>query len=152
MGALIKASVIRFYRNLSIALLIGSAPAYAADKPDVSPLDIAGVAKVDAEQVLKLVEQFPQLIVIDARISGDRKQGFIEDSISLPDVKTDCLSLAEIAPNKSTPLVIYCNGPKCGRSAKSAEKAVGCGYSRIYWFRGGFEEWRAKGYPVVKNP
>lgn len=147
-----KTFLARHVRCWAFAVLLGSTPAYSADQPDVSPKSIPGVVKVDAEKVLALVEQLPNLVVIDARITGDRHQGFIEDSISLPDVETDCQSLGRVAPSKATPLLLYCNGPKCGRSAKSAQKALACGYSRIYWFRGGFEEWRAKDYPVVKNP
>lgn len=151
MGNKIRSLLASFIGYIPIALLLGSTLAHGAEKPDVSPNDIPGVKKVDAEEVIKLVEKLPKLIVIDARIAGDRQQGFIEDSISLPDVETDCTALARIAPNKTTPLLLYCNGPKCGRSAKSAQKALACGYSRLYWFRGGFEEWRAKDYPVVKN-
>ena len=150
MDNLIKAKWVKLF-PLSLALVLGTAPAYSAEKPDVSPNDIPGVIKVDAEEVLQLVEQLPKLIVIDARIASDRQQGFIEDSVSLPDIQTDCLTLARIVPNKTTPLLLYCNGPKCGRSAKSAQIALTCGYNRLYWFRGGFEEWRAKDYPVVKN-
>lgn len=119
------------------------------DKP-LSPMSIPGATKVDAEELLQLVQEEPRLVVIDARISTDRNQGYIEDSISLPDISTDCDSLKKVAANKSAPLLFYCNGPKCGRSAKSVQKAVACQYTRLYWFRGGFEEWRAKGYPTIK--
>ena len=122
-----------------------------ADKPVVSPDSIPGTTKVDAEGVLQLVEELPRLVVVDARIVSDRLQGYIEDSISLPDINTSCDSLKKIAPDRATPLLFYCNGPKCGRSAKSAQKAIACGHTRLYWFRGGFEEWRAKGYPTVKD-
>jgi rhodanese-related sulfurtransferase len=30
--------------------------------------------------------------------------------------------------------------------------AVKAGYTRVYWFRGGFPEWSAKGYPVESMP
>jgi len=121
------------------------------ETPVVSPDSIPGTTKVDAEGVLQLVHQLPRLIVIDARIVSDRLQGYIEDSVSLPDIKTNCASLKKLSADRSTPLLFYCNGPKCGRSAKSAQKAIACGYTRLYWFRGGFEEWRAKDYPVVKD-
>lgn len=138
-------------RLVSRLLLVFTFALPVASNADVSPAEIPGVTKVDAEGLLRLVEQQPRLIVVDARISSDRNQGYIEDSISLPDIQTDCASLKKLAADKSTPLLFYCNGPKCGRSGKSAIKAVGCGYSHLYWFRGGFEEWRAKGYPTVRD-
>ena len=139
------------FLRLLLLLLALHTPALALgeDKP-LSPMSIPGTTKVDAEELLQLIQEEPRLIVIDARISTDRNQGYIEDSISLPDINTDCGSLKKIAADKSTPLLFYCNGPKCGRSAKSVQKAVACHYTQLYWFRGGFEEWRAKGYPTIK--
>lgn len=115
----------------------------------VSPETVPGTTRVDAEGVIDLVEKDPSLVIIDARISIDRKQGFIEGSHSLPDVETNCLTLAKLVPGKKRPVLFYCNGVKCGRSAKAIATAQGCGYEKIYWFRGGLEEWKAKGYPFI---
>ena len=115
----------------------------------VSPESIPGTTRVDAEGVISIVEKVSDLVIIDARISVDRKQGFIEGSRSLPDIDTTCTSLEKAIPSKTRPVLFYCNGVKCGRSVKSINIAQGCGYEKIYWFRGGFEEWKAKGYPFV---
>jgi rhodanese-related sulfurtransferase len=115
----------------------------------ISPESIPGSKKVDAEGVIQLVNQIPELLVIDARITSDRKQGFIEGSVSLPDIDTNCNSLARIIPGKSAPVLFFCNGVRCGRSAKSVKIALDCGYNNVFWFRGGFEEWQAKGYPYL---
>lgn len=117
----------------------------------VSPDSIPGTTKVDAEGVVSLAEKIPRLVIIDARIRSDRTQGYIDGSVSLPDIETGCASLAKLIPSHASPVLFYCNGPKCGRSVKSAKKALKCGYSRIYWFRGGFEEWKEKNFPYVKD-
>lgn len=137
--------------SLLLTCLIIPLQMHAAEASEISPDVIPGTIKVNAEELLDLVQRFPRLVLIDARISSDRTQGYIEDSISLPDIKTDCDSLKKIVPDRAQPLLFYCNGPKCGRSVKSAQKAIVCGYHRLYWFRGGIEEWRAKGYPTVKD-
>lgn len=116
-----------------------------------SPESIDGTIKVDAEAFIELVDKTPDLIIIDSRIPGDRKQGYIEGSLSLPDVDTTCESLAKVISKKESPSLFYCNGVKCGRSAKAINIALGCGYSNIYWFRGGFEEWLEKGYPYLQQ-
>lgn len=116
-----------------------------------SPESIEGTVRVSAEEFIELVGKIPELIVIDSRIPGDRKQGYVEGSISLPDVDTTCDSLAKAIPNKTAPTLFYCNGVKCGRSAKAVKVALTCGYNKIYWFRGGFEEWLAKGYPYLQE-
>ena len=130
---------------LSIALCIR--PAYATDSPET----IAGTTKVDAEGLIQAVQTIPNLVIVDARIPSDRKQGYIEGSVSLPNVDTNCVTLAKVIPAKNHPSLFYCNGVKCGRSVESIKIALKCGYSDIYWFRGGFEEWLAKGYPYLQN-
>ena len=131
-------------------LVVFAGPARSDDKV-VAPDDIPGTVKVDAEGLLGLVERLPRLVIVDSRIRQDRMQGYIEGSLSLPDVETDCRSLARIVPEKSTPVLFYCNGPKCGRSVHASRKALGCGYTSVYWFRGGFEEWVGKNYPYLKK-
>ena len=130
-----------------LAATIIDAPAFAQTSPD----KIEGSTIVNAEEFIELVGKIPKLLVIDSRIHGDRKQGYIEGSVSLPDVDTNCDSLSKVIPQKDSPTMYYCNGVKCGRSAKAITIALSCGYSNIYWFRGGFEEWLAKGYPYLQE-
>ena len=129
------------------ALSVVSTTVFASQSPD----KIEGSTLVSAAEFIGLVEKIPDLIVIDSRIPGDRKQGYVEGSVSLPDVDTTCDSLTKVSTNKSAPILFYCNGVKCGRSAKAVGIALQCGYNNIYWFRGGFEEWLAKGYPYLQE-
>lgn len=133
---------------LALVALLGSSWVVQAGEI-VSPESIPGTTRVDAEGVINIVNSIPELLIIDARITADRKQGFIEGSVSLPDIETTCASLTRIAPRKSQPVLFFCNGVKCGRSVKSIAVAKECGYEKIYWFRGGFEEWKSKGYPYI---
>jgi len=106
---------------------------------------------VDAEGVLALVEKMPRLVIVDSRIAMDRKQGYLEGSISLPDTETNCASLARVISAKDRPALFYCNGVKCGRSVVGVTTAKQCGYTHLYWYRGGFEDWKQKGYPYLKK-
>jgi rhodanese-related sulfurtransferase len=117
----------------------------------IAPESIAGVTRVDAEGVLTLVEKMPRLVIIDSRITMDRKQGYLEGSVSLPDTETNCAALARIIPEKDRLALFYCNGVKCGRSAVAVKTARQCGYTRLYWYRGGFEDWKQKNYPYLKK-
>lgn len=120
-----------------------------AGKKEVPPT-VEGTTKVTAEQIFDLLDKYPDLVMIDSRKPSDRAKGYIEGSIGLPDTETNAESLAKHVPSKATPILFYCNGIKCGRSVKAAKKAVEYGYTNIYWFRGGWEEWLDKGYPIVK--
>ncbi len=142
----------KILRWLGLACLLAlTLPGHAGPLASVVPDEIKGTIKVKAEDIFELAEAKPELVIIDARLAGDRAEGYIEGSISLPNLETTCERLAEVVPQQSTPTLFYCNGIHCGRSVKAIDIAQSCGYTMIYWFRGGFEEWQAKGYPYLKK-
>jgi len=140
--------VSRLLTGLVATLMFVSSAVYAGE---TTPESISGTTKVTAENLIDLVGKFENLVIIDARKSGDRQKGYIEGSIGLPNTETTPEKLSEHVATKSTPVLFYCNGVKCGRSVKSAKIALAEGYSEIYWFRGGWDEWTAKGMPVMKD-
>jgi rhodanese-related sulfurtransferase len=136
---------------LPVALAVGNASASNLETATVaSPEDVPGTTKINAEELIELMWAAPQMTLIDSRITSDRSKGFIEGSISLPNTETSCKTLEGVIADKSTPALFYCNGIKCGRSAKAAQIAMDCGYNQIYWFRGGIEEWKQKNLPLQK--
>jgi rhodanese-related sulfurtransferase len=147
---------LRFCSLILFAALLFN-PAQAADTPDLTrskvivPEHIAGVKTLTAEDVVELAMKIDDLIIVDARIAADRKHGYIEDSVSLPDIKTSCAALGKIIPSKNSPALFYCNGIKCGRSVVAIKIATSCGYTNMYWFKGGFEEWKNKGFQYAKD-
>lgn len=116
----------------------------------LSPDTINGTTKIDAETLIQLARDHDDLIIIDSRIRSDRRQGFITGSLSLPDTETNCATLIPIIHRKDDAVVFYCNGPKCRRSDRAVAIARDCGYTNIYWFRGGLEEWKNKHYLISK--
>lgn len=122
---------------------------YAADKA-VAPLHLDGAKTVNANQVIELLQKTPDLVIIDSRMN-DRPQGYIEGSINLADIDTSCETLASAIKAFASPVMFYCNGPRCRRSEKAIKIALQCGYKEIYWYRGGFEDWMAQGFPYISN-
>ena len=120
------------------------------EPPIRSPKEVDGATKVNAEELINLANKIPTLILIDSRLTTNRSFGYIESSVTLSDVETNCESLEKIIPTTTSPVLFYCNGPKCGRSVIAVKIAKGCGFKDLYWFRGGIEEWKAKNYPLVK--
>lgn len=132
--------------------------AFAEEKPNLAkpkivvPEQIAGVTTLTAEQVIEiLVSENPPLL-IDARIEEDRNHGYLENSISLPDIETNCETLKKVSTDKKKHLLFYCNGVQCGRSVVSIKVARSCGYHNLSWFKGGFAEWKEKGFQYIKDP
>jgi rhodanese-related sulfurtransferase len=135
------------YGLITLFLLASAA---ANSESYTSPETIDGAQKIEAEELIQLANRNENQIIIDSRISSDRKLGYIAESVSLPDTDTNCASLARIIPEKPDPVIFYCNGPNCRRSDNAVTIAVDCGYTEVYWFRGGIEAWKAGNYPVRK--
>jgi rhodanese-related sulfurtransferase len=132
---------------LALAIVVPGA-AMAAD----APLEIKGATTVDAKGVIELVEKAKGLVIVDNRREADYAAGHIEGAVRLlDDDMTEEAVLAKLAGAKDTPTLFYCNGLKCGRAAKAAEKAVGWGYSKVFYYAKGMEEWRAQGLPTVSK-
>jgi rhodanese-related sulfurtransferase len=50
-----------------------------------------------------------------------------------------------VAAKKETPLVLYCNGPNCGKSKRLAEDLLASGYTDVRRYQLGIPVWRALG-------
>jgi rhodanese-related sulfurtransferase len=46
---------------------------------------------------------------------------------------------------KKSPLVLYCNGPYCGKSKRLAEELLAAGYTNVRRYQLGIPVWRALG-------
>jgi len=140
---------------IALLLTVGSSTLLANETPNLNkarilvPEKIAGVTTMDAEQVIEILSADNPPILIDARIKEDREHGYIENSISLPDIETNCESLKKINREKDKHMLFYCNGIQCGRSVVAIKVARSCGYQNLYWFKGGFAEWKEKGYQYI---
>lgn len=135
-------------RLCTLLLMFCVVPIVWADKP-VAPDSISGITTVTTDQSIKLILNDPELIVIDARLIEEYRKGHIEGAVHLVDRDVTKTRLAKILPNSATPVLFYCNGPRCLRSSRAAKKAQKHGYSRIYWYRDGWADWIKNELPIA---
>jgi rhodanese-related sulfurtransferase len=134
--------------GLTISLLLFSSGMSAEEKPR-APENIEGTTIVSAEETIDLILKEPDLIVIDARKKTEYVKGHIEGAINMLNTKMKRDDLEKLAPDKSKPILFYCNGTRCMRSTDAIRKAKNWGYTNLIWFRGGWKEWSDKRLPVV---
>jgi rhodanese-related sulfurtransferase len=106
---------------------------------------------VTSERLKAMIEAKKDFVLIDARTVTEYQEAHIVGAISIPDNKFD-ESLALLPKEKSSLLVFYCNGVKCGKSKKSAIKASAAGYKNIDIYSDGFPVWEEKGLNIVPGP
>ena len=122
----------------------------AGEKP-YAPESMPGTTTVSAEEAIEMILANPELIVIDSRKKTEYIKGHIEGAINILNTELGPEELEFIATDKNTPLLFYCNGVRCLRSSDSLTKAVGWGYTNLFWFRGGWKEWTEKRLPMVTD-
>ena len=145
-------------RNVCLSLTTAAVLMFAntASATD-TPASFSGATLVDAAKAKSLIDSGVK--VIDARVATEYAEGHIKGAISVPykeksakaadfDASLDSFDLSKLPADKNAGLIFYCNGAECWKGYKAAHAAIKAGYKTVYWFRLGFPEWKAKGYPA----
>lgn len=134
---------------LGFLLLLSGGP-FAAEKP-YAPESIPGAVIVSAEEVVELILSRPELVIIDSRKKTEYAKGHIEDAVNVLNTTMQRKDLETLCPDRSRPIIFYCNGTRCLRSSDALRKASEWGYRNLFWFRGGWKEWTDKRLPVITD-
>lgn len=134
----------------SIALLI-SLPAnlHGQARPSVAEAVIGEPNAVTPEistAELQRILADGKIPVLDVRSPEEYAIAHIPGSINHYEKDVD--DLARAYPNKAGGLVLYCNGPYCGKSKRLSEALVERGYTRVRRYQLGLPVWRALGNTV----
>ena len=110
-----------------------------------------GYGTIDTANLQKLLAAQPEMVVIDARNPEEYQEVHIKGAISIPEKRfSDHTGL--LPTDKTTMLVFYCNGVKCGKSRKAAIKALALGYKKVLVYSEGMPVWEEKGLPIYAGP
>ena len=116
----------------------------AADK--VSPETVPGAETIDTVKAKQLFDR--GVTFIDVRSNRDWDAGRIPGAIHLELKKVFSQeSLAQYV-SSNEPVVIYCNSVGCLRSSKASAKAVAYGYTRVFYYRRGYPDWKSQDYAI----
>jgi len=128
---------------VGLMLFLSATVAYAKSP---APLTVEGAITINTVQAKALRNQ--GVTFIDVRRDSDFSQSHISWAIHL-DLKLSLMeaTLLEVV-RKSQPVVFYCNGELCQRSAIASEKAVQWGWTKVFYYRGGFPDWKNANLPL----
>lgn len=105
--------------------------------------------EINADDLQKMKKDIPSLVIVDSR-GGDWFDGtVIEGATQLATSDTNEDSLAKLAPKKDQAVVFYCTNEQCPASAKAAHKAADIGYTNLFKYPGGIEDWKKRGLPTI---
>jgi len=125
---------------------------------NTTPTHLPGAKIIAAAEAQELITK--GVPVYDVRNQEEYATAHVPGSISVPykegsakevgfDPADDQFALNKLPKDKNAPLMMYCDGTICWKSYKSAVMAIHAGWTNVYWFRGGFPEWKEAGLPIV---
>ena len=139
-------------------------------QPIKTHADIQTVGEVEVLAFLEDEVKKNEGLLIDARLPDWFEKGTIPGSINIPfsilDEGKDSAHAKRIitllgATNEGDAwnfdevqsLLLFCNGPWCGQSARAIKNLMSMGYppEKLFWYRGGMQSWQSLGLTVV-NP
>jgi rhodanese-related sulfurtransferase len=145
----------------AIALLVPALAAVGcATTPAASPPNIFDGTLRDSEKTpeistseLQAALKDPSVVVLDARAPEEFAVSHLPGARNVPGkpglspsrYTADIRAVFALVPDKARPLILYCNGPFCGRSKRLAAELVQAGYSHVRRYQLGIPTWRAIG-------
>ncbi|PIQ89200.1 MAG: hypothetical protein COV72_04155 [Candidatus Omnitrophica bacterium CG11_big_fil_rev_8_21_14_0_20_42_13] len=105
-----------------------------------------GYKEISTEELEKLQKSVEAFILINVLDFYYYRAEHILNSICIP--KEEAERLIPALFNKDAKIILYCRGYHCEFSTEVAQKLAAMGFSKIYDYRGGMDDWKAKGKPV----
>lgn len=98
-------------------------------------------AALDKQESITFVEALPEKYFNDAHLPNALQINHDE-----VDAKADLL-----LPNKSAKIVVYCSNTSCPNSGKAAARLTQLGYTNVYKYAEGKQDWIEAGLPIQKS-
>lgn len=129
-------------RILFLIMLLGLFSSALAEAPESVP----GATTISTGKAKALFDS--QVLFVDVRSASRYAEGRIASAINLELEDTLTKEALEKVAAKDTPIVFYCDGISCGRSAIAAKIALSWGFTSVYYYREGFPVWNRAGFPI----
>lgn len=102
---------------------------------------------IGTEQVKQILTGDDATPVINVLAREHFEDKHIPGTVNIPVESTDFVEKVEQrAPDKSSPVVVYCASKSCNASERAAEQLERAGFSRVLDFEVGMEGWETAGY------
>lgn len=117
-------------------------PESAARTPDVSTEEVVRALRESTAQVFDArpynefaMSHIPGAVNVSAK-AGVPISVYVSDAREIE---------RAVAGNKAAQVILYCNGPHCGKSKRLAEELLAAGFTRVQRYQAGIPVWRAAG-------
>ena len=106
---------------------------------------LAGVKSIDVNKAAQLLNDTPDVFILDARTQEEYQEEHLKGAILIP-FKEVSQHLNDLPSNKETVILVYCTVGV--RSSIATRTLQAQGYINTLNMRGGIEAWKKKGFQV----
>ncbi|HEY4706552.1 MAG TPA: rhodanese-like domain-containing protein [Thermodesulfobacteriota bacterium] len=104
------------------------------------------VREITKDELKDMMDSGESFVLVNVLDPDSFENEHICGSINIP-ASTIARDALEVL-NKDDTVILHCSGPECTASKIAAEKLDTLGFSDVWRFKGGIEEWKGSGYCV----
>lgn len=105
--------------------------------------------KITHEVLKKMMDNDDDFVLIDARVHEGYEKEHLPGAIRIPADRLGEHMLKSY--KKDCTIISYCSGWSCESSTIAAQKMDKYGFTNVFDFKGGLEDWKKAGYPTEKG-
>src|SRR6056297_1439841 len=104
---------------------------------------------INKEELKKRIDEGSNFALIEVLSPEDYNKEHIKGAINIP--VREIGKKANERFNKDDELIVYCSSPTCQASPSAAKKLDRLGFTNVYDFVGGKQEWKEAGFPMEES-
>lgn len=112
-------------------------------------MDPTKIKIISKEALFELMENKEKFTLVEVLAEEDYASGHLPFAINIP-VNKIGEEASRLLPDKDALIVVYCSGFLCTASTGAARALQSMGYMNVRDYKGGKEDWRVAGLPLVK--
>jgi rhodanese-related sulfurtransferase len=127
-----------------VFITLSQSPAGQSPRPSVYQTTLEEpnqkTPEITTEELIAILSDHSQP-VFDVRTAKEYAIAHIPGTINVYEKEVD--RITELYPDRSARMILYCNGPSCGKSKRTSEQLVAFGYTNVRRYQLGLPVWRA---------
>jgi len=106
---------------------------------------------IDRDTLQRHLHKDTEFVLIEALPRESFEESHLPGAVNVPLGSDFDERVAELVPNKGTPVVVYCASAQCKASEKAAARFEELGYCEVYDYEAGKEDWIKNGLATEQS-
>ncbi|MDX1694291.1 MAG: rhodanese-like domain-containing protein [Ketobacteraceae bacterium] len=106
---------------------------------------------IDRNELQASLKTNPDMVLIEVLDESEFEKYHLPYSMNVPLDSHFEDNITAAVPDKDKTVVVYCKNESCDASEKAAKRIEELGYSKVYDYTGGKEDWKDAGLPIASR-